>query len=231
MTINLPLVIFLISYIAALFALTLGFVSYFLYRESIIRKDANRVLDNSAEILKESHERARILLKESSEKASQLLHQATFSDEVIKKHFEQFLKDAVENTTTQFVQDSQLFLTEYKKSLDDIRSEYINQLQKMIKDIKSSTDTELQTFKETLQKDALASEGSFGQRVADDLKTVHQELDDYKKSQIEHIDELIKKRITQLSEQVLSKSIPIEEHEDLIITALNRAKEEGLFNE
>ena len=60
-------------------------------------------------------------------------------------------------------------------------------------------------------------------------QTAKKEVQYYKQEQIKKIDNEIYKILQNVSMLVLRKTIPLEDHEQLILDALNKAKEEKVF--
>jgi hypothetical protein len=61
------------------------------------------------------------------------------------------------------------------------------------------------------------------------LPQMEQELDEYKKIRLQQADRTITQVIQEVSQEILNKSISLDDHQRLLIEALEKAKKEGVF--
>lgn len=81
-------------------------------------------------------------------------------------------------------------------------------------------------------KDAQKQISSEAQMVAARfVDSAHDEIEQYKRVQMLRVDEQIPKIIESVSKEVLNKAINLNEHQDLVMAALERAKADGIFSE
>lgn len=66
--------------------------------------------------------------------------------------------------------------------------------------------------------------------VREELNRAAKEIADYKNEQKAKINERITQVVAQISREVLGKALSLEQHEQLIVEALDEAKKAGLFN-
>jgi hypothetical protein len=62
------------------------------------------------------------------------------------------------------------------------------------------------------------------------LPQLEKELDDYKKLRLQQADRTVTHIIQEVSQQILNKSLPLEDHQRLLLEALEKAKKEGVFD-
>jgi hypothetical protein len=59
---------------------------------------------------------------------------------------------------------------------------------------------------------------------------MQKELDGYKQSRINQIEQMISRVIQEASQEILNKSISVDDHQKLLMESLEKAKKEGVFD-
>ncbi|OGD96077.1 hypothetical protein A3F02_03200 [Candidatus Curtissbacteria bacterium RIFCSPHIGHO2_12_FULL_38_9b] len=77
------------------------------------------------------------------------------------------------------------------------------------------------------QKETIVSQTR--QSLVDDIQKTQKDIENYRKVQIEKLNNQINSVIAEVARKVLSKTIDLKTHQDLVIDALNKAKAEKLF--
>ena len=62
------------------------------------------------------------------------------------------------------------------------------------------------------------------------LPKLERELEEYKKQRLKEADKTVNKIVQKVSQEVLGKSLSMEEHHDLIINSLEKSRVEGVFD-
>ena len=62
------------------------------------------------------------------------------------------------------------------------------------------------------------------------LSNLQKEIAAYKQQKIKESDKTVNKIIAEVSQKVLNKSIPLEDHQNLIIESLEKSLKEGVFD-
>lgn len=224
--------IFIISFIATIFLLiyAIGYVLYITRKDREFEKKRSETYYNSAQILNATRQKAGQILEESETRAHQILSQAINVQKDIENDFNQTLKLVVDKNSQEAGHDSQQMLADYKNSLTQLKNQYLVEIEGIIKEMEGSMKTEFSQFKTVLENDTKQAENTLGQNLSAELEKTKIELETYKKEQIKKIDEMIRNTVFRISQEVLAKTISPQEHERLIIEALDQAKKEGVFN-
>ena len=109
-----------------------------------------------------------------------------------------------------------------KKRLDAKLSGYFQTLV----DDAARKGTDLSAFIEK-QQEAIVKETQF--LAAQDIAKLQQELEKYRKDRFAQIDQKVNQMAADVAKQVLGKTIDISTHEELVKSALERAKKEGFL--
>lgn len=118
----------------------------------------------------------------------------------------------------------------YMQLLNSIKQEHLRKTDESIKHINDITQSQMEDFRQILKKEAVQAEDLVVKRINNEYTEVHKQLEEYKKQKLAQIDTEVKTLIMQTTERILGKTLPIEEHEKLIILALEQAKADGLWN-
>ncbi len=225
-------IIFVISFLATVFLLlyAIGYVFYVTKKDREFEQKRNEAYYNSARILNSARDKAKQIIEESEAKAQQVLLQAENIQQNIEGEFNQTLQQVVNQNSNEINKDSKQLLDDYKNSLTSLKSQYLKEIEALIAKMEGSMQNEFQEFRTVLEKDTKLAENTLGQNITAELDKTRLELETYKKTQIGKIDEMIKTMVVKISQEVLAKTITPQEHEKLIIEALNQAKNEGVLS-
>ena len=103
------------------------------------------------------------------------------------------------------------FTSNYQVSLRQLSLQSLAGFQEVVKSLREDLKKEIVMFHETL------------------LPKMEKELEEYKKARLEQADKMVVRIIQSVSQELLSKTISIEDHQKLVTDALERAKKEGAF--
>ena len=89
---------------------------------------------------------------------------------------------------------------------------------------------EIKDFKNALETETINIEKAVGEKIASRYDEVRQEVEDYKAKQIAAVDQKINKVLLEIAQNLLGKTINARDHQELVIKALEEAKQNGLFD-
>lgn len=119
-----------------------------------------------------------------------------------------------------------------EENLDKISADQLREFQKLIsnisKTIESDAVKEIGEFTQALELETVQSQKVVAQKIADQYSQVQQELAEMKRHQLAQLYTQINDVLKEVIKQITGKIIPLEEHEKLIIKALEDAKKRHL---
>ena len=225
-------IIFITSFAGTIILLfyALGYVLYITKKDQEFEKKRAEVYYNSAQILNSAREKAKAILQDSEARANQILIEADNTKISIEQDFNQALSQVVNSNTQEINRDSGQLLTEYKSSLTNLKNKYLEEIEAMIAKMEGSMQTEFSQFQTVLEKDTKQAENTLSSNITAELQKTKIELENYKKSQVAKIDEMVANTVIKIAREVIGKTITPQEHEKLIMQALEQAKKEGVLN-
>ena len=184
----------------------------------------------------ELHEKEKIIEKQRAETDTNYHH--VVDDALAKER--KIIEDAA-FSSSQIISGTQYVTSSAKKSLDDALQKMEGTLENQV----GSTSTDFsKTYSTTLQQLATQSLTDFHSVVktmeedlqkqtkdfsATMLPGLEKELEEYKKLLLQQADRTINHVIQEVSQQILNKALSLEDHQQLLIEALEKAKKEGVF--
>mgnify|MGYP001565047615 CR=1 FL=1 len=219
-----PIVFF--ALIIDIFILSLSLGAIVIYYTNTLRKLQalnNEKITTQKDLLKKSD----LILEEAREKALKIISDANLFDDSTRKLFDQELKRIGEGQVKTLEKLSYDLLNIYQKELGELKDNNIKMVNIISKDIENSTVAELKDFKEILKKETFESQKIVEDKIEDAYKIAQKEIEDYKLERIKKVEGQIYEIIQNVSKIVLGKTLSLQEHEQLVIDALEKAKKEG----
>ena len=189
----------------------------------------NSAIKQEERLKSQTHKEEIKILEDARQKAAKIVGNATIIDEKEKSQVEEEFKRLETNEVKEFQSATENLFTTYKEQLYNLKNNTISIAQGIVKDIENDIIKELKDFKDILKKETYESQKIVEQKIEQDYQTAKKEVQYYKQEQIKKINNEIYKILQNVSMLVLRKTIPLEDHEQLILDALNKAKEEKVF--
>ncbi len=181
------------------------------------------------ESLNDADSNARTIMEEAAVKAKLILNDTKSFKETIENYAEKNLKDKYNEFEKELTTNSEEIIKLYDGFFGDIKTEIQkkekNLLTKIDKDaaktidgIDAKVNTQVTQLIQNLQKNL--------DKELVDSKTA---ISEYRESQKKEIDARILAEVQRLSKKIFSSTLTNEQHEEVIMKALEQAKKEGLF--
>lgn len=207
------------------------YLLYFRRRERELHRREDMLSKNSHELLEHAHHRATVLLARTTEVSEKMLLQSDFLHNDIQAKVDNAMAQIIENNKKMLDSQTGVFDKSYSEDLVQLRSQYVTQIQSVIGEIRTSTEKEIKDFMNVIMKETISAQNYMGTKINEEFETSQKEIAAYKEEQFKKIDESVKAAIVSISQKVLGKAIPMDQHEKLVLDALEQAKREGMFNQ
>jgi len=119
----------------------------------------------------------------------------------------------------------------FGESLQLVQNESIKMLSNIPKDVSTALSTQLVNIRATIQAEIEKASASAKEQVDNAYKRAEVEVQNYKLQRLKQIDDSIISILEEVSRKVLAKQISHDEHEKLVMKALEEAKEQHVFFE
>ena len=231
-----PLVFF--DLIIALFVLAIALaamaVSYsqMLKKFNTYQKEAdelmNQVHKNEANLLEDARIMAGKNIEDANKKAAEIIGSSNDLNTQSKQRLDQALDTLLKHQISYFEKASADFLEAYKRELESLKQKNVEIVKNVSNNIQEDAIKEVKDFDNILQKETFAAQKIVEDKIEKEYSTAQKNVQDYKNEMLKKAEEEIYKILETVSKLTIGKSIPLAEHEQLIIDALEKAKKEGL---
>lgn len=221
----------LISFIGALVLIvfTIAYLYYLYTKEREFQSKEQEVNQNTSKIIEEAQSKANEIVQRAVEKAQNTIEQTEYLRADLVKNLEANLNQLASRTLQLFKANSQNVDQEYKSLFENTKQEYVTKINNTLKSLEQIAGSELDEFSKNLKKETLDSQVFIGARINEEFEKKQKEIEEYKSQRLKAIDENINKIIAKVAQNVLGRAIPLEEHEQLVLDALEKAKKEEVF--
>lgn len=203
--------------------LTLGFdlilflfIVYYLLKlrrkERELDKKSEKLDANYHHVVDEALAKERQIVDDATQQADKIITDTKYVTDSSKQNLDTALKQMVSGMQQETLHTTQNFAQTYQTSLQQIAANSLTDFQKTIKDLQADLHQQVQSFHSTV------------------LPNLEKELDEYKKARMKQVDDTSMRVVQKASQEILNKTMSLDDHQKLVIDSLERAKKEGLFN-
>ena len=107
-----------------------------------------------------------------------------------------------------------------------LKDQDINLFSTITKTIEKDVAQEMQTFRAVLEKETVSSQKIIETKLQEQYATVGKEVQEYKIQQMTKVDNHIIELVQKTTTLALGKSLSIENHQELVLEALEEAKKQ-----
>lgn len=174
-------------------------------KEGKIDANYHQVVDNA--LTKE-----RKILEDAIAEASEIIAGAQYVNKESKEVITEALRKMTIDIQKEAADTAHNFTSNYQVSLRQLALQSLADFQDVVKILRDDLKKEIVMFHETL------------------LPKMEHELEEYKKTRLQQTDKMVVHIIQTVSQELLSKTISLEDHQKLVTEALDKAKKEGAFD-
>lgn len=182
------------------------------------------------EDIKESaQKKATEIIDDARNKALSLIVDANSLQEGSKQIVSEGIRMASLSYIAIFKKVADQMFRRYQKELESLKNINIKNIENISKDITNTSLAELGDFRQILKQETFDSQKIVEQKIEEEYQTTLKELQLYKQEKLKKLDNEIYNIIEKISTLAIRKSLSLEDHEELVIDALNKAKEEKIL--
>ncbi len=169
------------------------------------------------------------ILSKARQKSREILEEANIEAKNIISRAEKFLEDYQEELGEEIRKANDIYAKVYRESLNSIQQESYAMLKNIPNELKVFMVSAIDGFRATLAKEVQDAQQKILKSLEDSVVSAQHEIEKYKEARKRQIDENAVEYIAELTKRVLSKEISLEEHEKLVLKALEEAKKQDVF--
>ena len=239
---NLPIEVSTYTFVLLVFVLLQGslvLILVYFFIDRILTSRARRLDQETIKqeayqkalgVLEDAKEKSFKLLTSSHEKARKVLDDVSFISEQSKSELDKQLKMLTQKQLAVLEATSVNLMDIYKKAIEEEKVESLSIISQTSGAFKEEVMSEISKFEDVLHKETVETESELKEEVTKEYEGIKKELEEYKKNKLSYIDENIYDIISQVTKEILGKSLSVAEHEDIVIRLLEEAKRKSKFS-
>lgn len=186
--------------------------------------------EKATRILEKAKKESLKLISDSNNEAQKILGEAHELSDESKKVLEDGLQSISQRQHQALEKTSNDLLAYYKGIVDQQKQSSLDTLSRVSKDMEEKILEEVDDFGEVLRKETVETQKQVEQKISRKYEDLEKELESYREKQLKKIDERVFELIARVTKLVLGRAISLEEHQSMVLEALEEAKKEGVFD-
>ncbi|KKT77781.1 MAG: hypothetical protein UW73_C0012G0023 [Microgenomates group bacterium GW2011_GWB1_44_8] len=198
------------------------------------------VFQKEKEILDKANKEARGILEKANEESLVMVHEARAKISALETkisvdetNFQQLLKGQqdliIKGVAGHLQRITTSVLSNYQETLAKAVEADLSVFRQSTAELEKAANDEVQAFKNTLQKETVDTQRDVAQKIQETYTKAQEEIKKYRDERIGEIDQHVGEVIITVCKRVTGKVLPLEDHQDLVISSLQKAKREEFF--
>ncbi|MGI8419443.1 MAG: hypothetical protein ACR2LN_02250 [Candidatus Levyibacteriota bacterium] len=173
-------------------------------KEKSLDKDYHHVVNNALS-------KERQIIDDATSEADKILLETQLMSESSQSSVDQALEALLTDLKKDSATAAETYRKAYQESLKQINDQSLRDFQSLSREMHANLQKQVITFHEAM------------------LPTLEKELAAYKATRMQETETLIKKIVQQVTQEMLNKTLTIEDHEKILLVSLEKAKQKGMF--
>ena len=210
-------------------ALLLGLVSVLYFYFKLLKKFEIQEKELKKHYLKRARTEASGIVEEAGHEALSMLDASRTISKEDQSILDEVIKKIAQDQSTYLKTSVDQLMKDFRAELQQVKNYNINTLTNVSKDIEKNTSSQLNEYVKVMEQETVASEKTVNKKIEDEYKLVQDEITAYKNEQFKKIDASIENLLKKIVAEVLEKSFTSEDHRDIILKTLEKARSENIF--
>lgn len=239
-SINPEILIFLAASLAGVLVVNILLLMGFAFVVISFLKRMHPTKDESIDLLKHAREKESSILlqtqdesarmiKEAAQNASHIVSNAELVVRSVERDIKTALSSQLQKEEQKLSSISGEIMTAYRAILESGKKEYDKTAESTARDIANGAHDAIKEFQTFFTEKTVQYQSVVDQHIKEWHAEARKEIHDYKRDAMKKIDDGIYQIVLSVAKNVLGKTISLEEHQALILRALDEAKKEGFF--
>lgn len=179
--------------------------------------------------LETAQNKADELINTAAKKAEEIINNTKITSNELQKTLDKNLEGLAKEQQAVVRKHTAEVLDDYKNELSDIKGANLRFLQEIIKNLKTDANNQIETFRKSLENKTLKSDDAVEERIEKAYDQIKIELEIKKQEKLKKLDEKIFEIVNIATKNILGKTLPLKDQEDLVFKALDSAKKDGII--
>ena len=169
------------------------------------------------------------IVNEANKKAEELLRQTQVVKEQIETGLAQEIRQFSEKERVRVGQVSTQLIEAYRAMVESTRQENGAAVADTAKEMANIAQKSLKEFEQYLKDQTTRYEGTLKEQVQLGFMSAQKDISDYKRESLRKVEDVIYRILNLVAKSVLGHALSLEDQQDLVIHALNEAKQQAFF--
>jgi len=203
---------------------------YSIYKKTKDLEDKEKnVFSNYDAILEDAQKKAAEIIAHATDEAARLEFESkNIQIEAGQKEEEAFAR-IVKEQEDHLSKQAAALSAMYDKALAQVKDAYSQEVGQMVKTLWEKTTKNTQEMEAIMGQATGSGTDSLSKKIEEEFSKAVIEISEYKKQEIEKIKKNMQSILAQVCQEVLGRSIPLEEQEKQVLEALEKAEKEHIF--
>lgn len=214
-------------------AVSLGLFAFVFYKLRNTSKKLNKLSGEESNKWKEIEDKAlrdsQSIIESANKKASEITLKATEINNESSVRLQQAIDEVLKNQKQVLDDASTSILRTHQEQVGELNKHILEVAGNIYKDIDTNSRADMQAFIEAIKKQTFEAEKLAQTRIKEEYDKLEQETALRREEKLKNLDENIYKILSNVSKEIIGKSLDLSSQEDLIIRSLEQAKKEGKF--
>jgi hypothetical protein len=192
------------------------FIGFYLLKlkkeEKELKKKENKADTGYHQIVDDALGKERKIMEDAVSEADQIIVNAEYVKKSSKEIVDKALQQMVSHIQKESIETAGKFMNSYSESLKKLATTSLIDFENVAKGLEGDLQRQIKEFRETL------------------LPDLKKELDNYKQVRLKQSEETINLVIQKAAQEIMNKTISLEDHQKILTDALEKAKTEGVFD-
>jgi len=170
------------------------------------------------ELLKKAKAESDLIIQSARQKAQETINEAGIYSAKTKEIFEIEVKKA-----------SDTLINNFQEVLESAKTQTASAYGDISKDVRVEIVKQIETLRLALQQEIVRSQAEAKNVIAEQYKKIEAETKAYKEEKLKRVDDEILALLKEVSSKAIGKVLNFQDHEDILIEALDNAKRQNLL--
>jgi len=209
---SLSLQIFTLFTNVVFFAFLFYYFLRFRSKEAELDKRSSKVDTDYHQVVDTALARERKIIEDATAEAETILKNAQFVNKSSTEEVNIALGHMIAEVQKEATAVAKNFMTDYEASLKQLSSQSLADFDSVAKGLKTDLQAQIKDFQDQL------------------LPELRSELAAYKRARLDQIENTVREIVQKSAQEILNKALSLEDHQDLVVKSLEKAKQEGVFD-
>ena len=181
-------------------------------REKLLREKEGKIDIDYHQIVDNALTKEKKIIEDATAQAGTIIAKTEFVTQDSKEMVNRALRQMSFDIQKESNDIGRKFVGDYEIFLNNLSTTSLGEFKNTAKEFGTDLEKQIKEFREAL------------------LPNIEKEIENYKLERFKAVDKAVNVIIQKVSEKALNKSIPPEDHNNLIVESLEKAKKEGVFD-